>query len=242
MDSCDEIESSKPLIRFQGCYSVTSATMNPKFLGLVDGLQFFAIFVAAPALSIRIAYAAWKGKPLSFDREKFGMLFVVMMAVTILLFVCAQRMKADVRTPLYFIQLGCSLLGALSFGIAGGCMLSVFTYRLNQAQDGMTVVRPHTRVLQNRYWVIVIVAATAIHALLMFLFLDFEAYPVLSRVALGIHVAACVGPFWMLADWFIKKQQRTFKSWMWLIFVPWGFLWYYFEIHRHSALRERTFA
>jgi hypothetical protein len=36
----------------------------------------------------------------------------------------------------------------------------------------------------------------------------------------------------MLFDWFIKNQNRNLKRWMWLVFVPWGFLWYYFEVHR----------
>jgi hypothetical protein len=36
----------------------------------------------------------------------------------------------------------------------------------------------------------------------------------------------------MLYDWFVSKSKRTLKPWMWIFFVPWGFLWYYFEKYR----------
>lgn len=81
-----------------------------------------------------------------------------------------------------------------------------------------------------------------LHAWLVFSYLEIESYPVLSRIAIGVHILACVGPFWMIADWFIKKQKRTLERWMWLFFVPWGFVWYYFEIHRLVKGPERNLA
>ena len=51
-----------------------------------------------------------------------------------------------------------------------------------------------------------------------------------------IVVAVCIGPFWMLYDWFVRKAKRTWNSWMWLFFVSWGFLWYYFEKYRVTEM------
>jgi hypothetical protein len=83
-------------------------------------------------------------------------------------------------------------------------------------------------------WLMVFVAASALH-LWMFLHIDLETHPVTSWVAIGMQVAVCIDPFWMLYDWFVKKAKRTWKPWMWLFLIPWGFLWYYFEKYRPSA-------
>jgi hypothetical protein len=93
--------------------------------------------------------------------------------------------------------------------------------------------------MRPRYWVLIILAATAVH-LWLFFHLNPATYPVFSRIALGVHVAACIGPFWMLYDWFIKNQKGELKRWMWLVFVPWGFLWYYFEVHRAMISRTKS--
>jgi hypothetical protein len=90
-------------------------------------------------------------------------------------------------------------------------------------------------------WVTIILAANILH-LWMFFHLDAETYPVMAWVAITIHLGACIGPFWMLYDWFVKKHKGKWKAWMWLFFVPWGFLWYYFEKYRPSKARERNLA
>jgi len=49
-------------------------------------------------------------------------------------------------------------------------------------------------------------------------------------ITVAIHSIACIGPFWMLAHWFIRRRSKLqWQRWMWLFFVPWGFLWYVFE-------------
>jgi heme/copper-type cytochrome/quinol oxidase subunit 4 len=88
------------------------------------------------------------------------------------------------------------------------------------------------------HWVAIILIANILH-LLMFLHLDLEKHPVAARVGIGIHIVAVIGPFWMLNDWFIKRRKGKWKAWTWLAFVPWGFLWYYFEKYRPSKARER---
>jgi hypothetical protein len=81
----------------------------------------------------------------------------------------------------------------------------------------------------HAFWVSVISVAIALH-LWLFFHIDFEIHPMLSRLAIAVHVVGCVGPFWMLADWFVKRKKKLqWKPWMWLFFVPWGFLWYIFE-------------
>jgi hypothetical protein len=106
--------------------------MNPRYLPIVDGLLLFALFVGAPTISAAIAYAAWKGKPNSFNRERYGMSAITSGAAGIFLMVCAQRMQADVRRPQYFFQLAGFALGAVLLGIAGGCVVGIFTHRRGQ--------------------------------------------------------------------------------------------------------------
>jgi len=72
----------------------------------------------------------------------------------------------------------------------------------------------------------------------LFFHLDPEKHPALFFFAIAVHIAACIGPFWMLFDWFIKNEKRILKQWMWLFFMPWGFLWYYFEVHRVMLRKE----
>ena len=91
--------------------------------------------------------------------------------------------------------------------------------------------------MRPRNWAVIILAASAVQMWLFF-HLNPDTYPVLSRIALGVQVVSCIGPFWMLFDWFIKSQKRELKRWLWLVFVPWGFVWYYFVVHRAMISRE----
>src|SRR5579862_1953996 len=77
-------------------------------------------------------------------------------------------------------------------------------------------------------WVAVIAAMGIVHMWLFFHISDH--HPLLLCITVIIHIIACIGPFWMLAHWFGKRRKRLcWQSWMWLFFVPWGFLWYVFE-------------
>lgn len=98
-------------------------------LWIVDGFLLFTVFLGAPAIAAAIGYAARKGKPKTFSRDTFALAFVATMMVSGFLMVYAQRMHADVRTRQYVLQLACFELGALLFGIAGGCGVGIFTYR-----------------------------------------------------------------------------------------------------------------
>jgi purine-cytosine permease-like protein len=92
----------------------------------------------------------------------------------------------------------------------------------------------HNRAHSRTFWVGVIAAATVIHFLLFFS--RPYAGPVQYWLTIVVHTAACVGPFWMFADWFIKRRRRLkWKTWMWLFFVPWGFLWYILEKRKRTA-------
>jgi hypothetical protein len=91
------------------------------------------------------------------------------------------------------------------------------------------------------HWVAIILAANILH-LWMFLHFNIVVYPVLARVGVGIHAAASIGTFWMLYDWFVRRNKRTWRVWLWLAFVPWGFVWYYFDQYRPSLASERSIA
>ncbi len=80
-------------------------------------------------------------------------------------------------------------------------------------------------------WVAIIAAITSVHMWLFFHLSDYsDNHPLLFRITVVVHVIASIGPFWMLAHWFVKRRKKLrWHSWMWLFFVPWGFLWYIFE-------------
>jgi membrane protease YdiL (CAAX protease family) len=93
------------------------------------GLLIFAFFVVVPSIAALIGFAAWKGKPKNFNREMYWTAFAAATVLSLFLMVIAQRMHADVRTWQYPVQVACFGLGALLFGVAGGCMIGIFTSR-----------------------------------------------------------------------------------------------------------------
>jgi undecaprenyl pyrophosphate phosphatase UppP len=93
------------------------------------GVLLLTFFVVIPSIAAAIGYAAWKGKPKNFNREMYWTSFAAATVASLLLMVFAQRMHADVRTWLYLVRVACFALGALLFGVAGGCTVGIFTYR-----------------------------------------------------------------------------------------------------------------
>jgi hypothetical protein len=99
--------------------------MNPDYLLLTGSLQLLTMFVIGPAIAIAIASAAWRGKPNSFNPERYGMLCVASGVTALLLFGFAKWLNADFRTAEYLLQVVCVLLGGLLFGVCMGCGFSV---------------------------------------------------------------------------------------------------------------------
>jgi undecaprenyl pyrophosphate phosphatase UppP len=93
------------------------------------GLLIFTFVVVVPSIAAAIGYAAWKGKPKNSDREMYWTAFAAATIASLFLMVVSRRMQADVRTWQYLVQVVCFGLGALLFGVAGGCMIGIFTYR-----------------------------------------------------------------------------------------------------------------
>lgn len=97
-------------------------------LWIEDAVFFLVLSIAAPGVAVAIGYAAWLGKPKDWDRSMYWTAFVVSALVSVLVMVWAQRMLVDLTSWWRLLQLSIFGLGALLFGVAGGCVLSVFTY------------------------------------------------------------------------------------------------------------------
>jgi hypothetical protein len=92
-------------------------------------------FVVVPLIAAAIGYAAWKGKPKNFGRDSYWTAFIVAGALSGFLMVYSQRMNADVRSWLHLAQLAGFGLGILFFGVAGGYMIGILTYRRSPSQQ-----------------------------------------------------------------------------------------------------------
>jgi hypothetical protein len=68
---------------------------------------------------------------------------------------------------------------------------------------------------------------------------SFEDHPIVSRIATGYFLLIGVGPCWMAHRcWEYDRSSYGLRK-MWWVFVPGGFLWYYFERFRPRQLRNR---
>lgn len=99
--------------------------MTPHYLRLTEALELLTFFVIQPALTIVIAYRAWREKEHEPNPKRYGMWCVASGGAGLLLFGFAKWIDADIRTPLYFLQLACALLSFLSLGVSSGCLFSV---------------------------------------------------------------------------------------------------------------------
>jgi uncharacterized membrane protein len=100
----------------------------PSITWIGPAVYLSAFFVIAPVVAAVIGYAAWKGMPKNWDRSMYWTAFVVAIISSMLVMAYAVRMHADVRTGQYVIQILMAALGAILFGVAGGCMVGIFTY------------------------------------------------------------------------------------------------------------------
>jgi surface polysaccharide O-acyltransferase-like enzyme len=102
--------------------------MNPDYLWLTGALQLLTLFIVGPIIAIAIAYASWRRKPQNFNPKRYGMLCVASGVSASLMLVLAKWINADVRTPQYFLQLACALLGGLLLGVGMGCFFPVLLH------------------------------------------------------------------------------------------------------------------
>jgi NhaP-type Na+/H+ or K+/H+ antiporter len=101
--------------------------MDPTFAMRVGEVIYLSMFfLVVPLVVAGIAYAAWRGKPRSWDRSMFFTAFASAGAVSAFLITYAIKMQADVRTSQYAIQVAFFVLGLLLFAIAGGCAVGIF--------------------------------------------------------------------------------------------------------------------
>ncbi len=94
----------------------------------IEAVFVLAFCVVVLAIAAVIGRAAWLRKPKNWDRSTYWTVFVVSVMLSGFLMVCSQRMRADVRTWTYGLQVALFFLGVLLLGVAGGCFVGIFTY------------------------------------------------------------------------------------------------------------------
>ena len=99
--------------------------MNPKYLPLVDALEFLTVFGIGPLLACAIAYAAWSRKPRTFTARQWRLVCVASGVAALLLFAFAKWLDADVRTSQFFLQLAAVLVFGLLWGVFMGAGAAV---------------------------------------------------------------------------------------------------------------------
>jgi uncharacterized membrane protein len=98
-------------------------------MAISHSFLLLGLLVAIPWITFVISRAAWNGKPKTFSRLNYWIAFIVACGAFGVVFVYAQRMSADVRTPQYVVQTLLMGLAEVLFGVAAGCVISVLTYR-----------------------------------------------------------------------------------------------------------------
>ena len=87
--------------------------MNPHYLWLTESLEVLTILGIAPAVAIVIALRTWRdARPGSHV-----MSCVASGGVAFVLIGFAQWMNADIRSPLFFLQLACTITGFVLLGV-----------------------------------------------------------------------------------------------------------------------------
>jgi hypothetical protein len=79
------------------------------------------------------------------------------------------------------------------------------------------------------YWFLFLFFANTLH--FWFFFRLNTMTPTGTKVFIAFHLFAIFGAVWMLRDWLLRKKRR-WKTFIWLSMVPYGFVWYYFDIFR----------
>ena len=97
--------------------------MSPFFLAT---FVLLIMSVGIPAVAVAIAYAAWRGKPKTFDQEMYWTAFATAAIASVLAFTVAQKLNSNSSGGRLLTAI-CLFLALLLFGVSMGCGISVFT-------------------------------------------------------------------------------------------------------------------
>jgi hypothetical protein len=95
--------------------------MNAHYHWLTEGLELITFFFITPALAILIACKAWRERA---NPKQYGVRCAASGGGALVLFGVAKWLEADIRTPLYFLQLACALISFLLLGVCVGYSFS----------------------------------------------------------------------------------------------------------------------
>jgi ABC-type polysaccharide/polyol phosphate export permease len=97
--------------------------MNLRYLRLPEVLELLTFFVISPALSIVVAYRAWRENKSDLNPKRSATQCLSYGAPALLLLWFAMWING--RIPHHFLQLTCTLLGLLLFGVSTGYFFCV---------------------------------------------------------------------------------------------------------------------
>jgi uncharacterized membrane protein len=102
--------------------------MNPRYLWVTEAMELLTFFVIGPAIAIVIAYWGWRGKRQTLSAKRHGIVCAACGGTGSVLLMLAKWINADIRTPQFFVQLTCVLLGLLLFFVGIGSYFPVLLH------------------------------------------------------------------------------------------------------------------
>jgi hypothetical protein len=93
--------------------------MSPHYLWLTESLELLALLVGAPVLGLVLAYRGWKNRS-TLNAAVVRRRCIAYAGIAVLLFALAKWLNADVRSPLFLLQVASFVLSILLFGLCTG--------------------------------------------------------------------------------------------------------------------------
>lgn len=199
------------------------------------GILFFAFGTGTP---IAVAYAAWRGYPKKFTRDSFFRGAILLGAAGGGLFIFSQHIVPTTYWQFVGVEI-CGYSGLLLLFVAMGFGLSIFTLRRPVSLENKRAVDvPHMRGLGVAKLLLWVFSWLAVAGLLFWMIVNPDVPGKTLFVVLYTVLSAfmALGTLWMI--YYSFQHEKSPWPMILLAFVPFAFLWYYFERVRTGKYQE----